>query len=138
MVGFALTRVMVPVTPVMSTMAEFAVSALTAAIASRREQLPLPPGLFAGQLAAVPAPPGSVVTLTVKVSVAAEALVAGARNKGASQTRLAKRKDRTRKDDERRGATTGDIHSTSQEIGSCSAARHTGLAWRSTAIQVRN
>ena len=137
MVVGALLRVMVPVTPVMSTMAEFEVSALTAAIASRREQLPLPPGLFAGQLAAVPVA-GSVVTVTVKVSVAAEALVAGARNKGASQTRLAKRKDRTRKDDERRGATTGDIHSTSQEIGSCSAARHTGLAWRSTAIQVRN
>src|ERR1700691_1281579 len=122
MVGSALPRVMVPFTPVMSTTAEFA-SALAAVIASRSEQFPLPPGLLAGQSAALPVA-GSAVTLTVKVSCA-EAFVAGARNNGANQIRLAKRKDRKRTEEKRREATTDDIHSTSQKFGHCSCGRGT-------------
>src|SRR5579872_2734499 len=94
-VGRALVRVIVEFpSPLRSTMMVLVgVSASAAAIASRRVQAVLPPALLAGQFPGV-AVASSVAVPTVKVSVAAAALVAGSRRSGAIHTRLATRRGR--------------------------------------------
>ena len=125
--------------PVRSTTIELTVtSAFAAVIASRREHVALPPALLTGQFAAMPAM-SSVAVPTVKVSVAAAALVAGNRHSGASHTRLATRKVRRRAGEKaRREATTDDIHSTSQKsVHALRRGRARAFSGAVTAVLVR-